>query len=203
MGDTASIFAAINASSQMAKGGLGLAGGFMQASAMREQGEFQARQYESNARIAELEAADAEARGSKEAAQVRRKGEQVQGAQRASFAAQGVDVNSGSAADLQAETAYLTKQDEITVTNNAWREAWGYKVQASNYRGQGAMTRAGARNQAANTILTAGIGALDSFGGAARTLYDMKKGTDKDPIVVKPTTQRRMLSPKRGMGPEE
>lgn len=53
--------------------------------------------------------------------------------QRASLAANGMDVtDSGSALDLLATTKFLGSQDVNTIQNNAARQAWGYDVQASN-----------------------------------------------------------------------
>ena len=58
------------------------------------------------------------------------------GKQRASLAANGVDVNQGGALDLLATTEFTAQQDANTIQSNAAREAWGHDVSASNYDAQ-------------------------------------------------------------------
>jgi hypothetical protein len=65
--------------------------------------------FQQNAQIAEYQAKDAEARGKVGEKQSRRMTEKVIGSQRVSLAGQGVDVNRGSALDVQADAAYLGK----------------------------------------------------------------------------------------------
>ncbi len=66
--------------------------------------------------------------------------------------------------------------DALTVKNNAWREAWGYKAQARSYRTQGALSRLASRNEANSTLLTGGLQAVNAgVGGYDR--YNKNKGT--------------------------
>lgn len=58
------------------------------------------------------------------------------GAQRATAAAHGVDVNSGSAVDVQSDAATLGELDALTIRNNAAREAYNYKVAGAGYGAQ-------------------------------------------------------------------
>ena len=106
--------------------------------------------------MAELEAADSIARGEKEAAALRTKTRMLVGSQRAAAAAGGVDVNRGDIADIQTETEKLGAIDEATIKSNAYREAFGHKVEAQNYGSQGAYTGIAARTGVRNTILTSG-----------------------------------------------
>ncbi|MFA6051570.1 MAG: hypothetical protein WC762_03170 [Methylobacter sp.] len=55
------------------------------------------------------------------------------GKQRASLAANGVDVTEGSALDLIASTEFLGQSDVNTIQSNAALEAWGYDVKATNF----------------------------------------------------------------------
>lgn len=148
---------------------------YQQAGALREQGRYQQQQLEFNARISELQAEDATARGDREAGAARRVGKQVRGAQRAALAAQGVDVNSGSAADVQDETTQLAEADAQTIRANAWREAWGFRAQAQQARGQGRMGMLAANNQARSTILTGGLQAIGYGLQAGAFAYGMGK----------------------------
>lgn len=122
-----------------------------------------------NRQFAELMSEDAIRRGDRAALEHRKKIRQLIGSQRAALAAQGIDVNSGSAMDTQMDTATLGAYDVETIKNNAWREAWGLKTQASQYATQAAMAGisgglAGFAGQQAQqaTYLTGGLSALNS-----------------------------------------
>ena len=120
------------------------------AKAARQQGDYEASVYSQNADIAEQQAADAIARG-REAELRQRTGTKVLvGSQRANLAAQGIDPNVGSSAEIQTETQRLSALDEQTIRNNAAREAWGYRTEAGQLRSQGAFARAAGQNAAAD-----------------------------------------------------
>lgn len=131
-----------------------------QAGAAEMSGAFTKQQSEFNAQMADLQAADAIRRGDKDATTLKKGAKQLIGSQRAGLAAQGIDVNSGSAADVQADTAGSAEVDALTIKNNAWREAFGYKVQALDARTKGNFAELAGRNEAKNTLLTGGITAL-------------------------------------------
>lgn len=141
-------------------GGSSFVGGLTEASAAKSQANYQKQQYEQNAVLAEMQAQDAIRRGDKDAAQVISKGKRMAGEQRAALAASGVDVNYGSAAELQDETLSLSERDATTARINAWREAWGYKTQANNYAGQGSFAQAAGIGKAKNSVMTGGMQAL-------------------------------------------
>lgn len=127
-----------------------------------------------NATIADQQAADALERGQERKQAVRSATRQVIGTQRAGFAGQGVDVSSGSAADVQADAAFLGELDALTEETNAAREAWGIKVQATDLRNRADVTRRTGVNQqkAANAASwgTAIGGAANVIGGATNLL---------------------------------
>jgi hypothetical protein len=60
----------------------------------------------------------------------RLRGAQTVAAQRLAYANSGVDINSGTAAQVQSNTAGAAERDVMTLRANAAREAWGFKVQA-------------------------------------------------------------------------
>lgn len=134
--------------------------------------------YDQNAGFADLQATDAIERGELDAKKMKRKTEQVIGAQRTSLAAQGVDVNKGSALDVQADAAYLGELDVQTIKSNAAKEAYGYRVQASDYRNRGKVAKREGEFGAFTTILgSAGSVLLAKYGGGmgggTRTAPDM------------------------------
>lgn len=114
-----------------------------------------------NARMAEWQARDAERRGDEAANRHRAQVTRMIGSQRAALAAQGVNVEDGSAAEVQLDTAMLGEMDALTIRNNAAREALGYRAQAIDYRRRGALERSQSGIAALGTILTGGI---ESYG---------------------------------------
>lgn len=89
---------------------------------------------EMNAQIADMQAKDAIARGQSAEFNSRLKTSQLKGAQVASMAAHGVALDSGSPLDVLTSTDVMGEQDALTIRNNAVKEAWGYDVQAANFR---------------------------------------------------------------------
>lgn len=171
--DMAAGGAAPGASSGMGAGGafagLSIMSTLYGAYAHHEAGRRQKKLMERNRRLAELQGEDAIARG--EVAAERRKTQtgQVISSQRAALASQGVDVNSGSAADVQASSAYLGELDAVTIRNNAAREAWGYKVQANDYGLRGAYAKQTEDQAAVTTLLTGGSNLLLARAGFGRS----------------------------------
>jgi hypothetical protein len=73
------------------------------------------------------------------------KARHLQGQQRASMAASGVDIGAGSAAELRASSAAMAEIDKNTLEANALRTAWGYKFQKQDYLNQATMAKANAK----------------------------------------------------------
>lgn len=130
------------------------------ANALKAKGAYDFSTAQTNAEIANYQAEDALKRGDKAAANHASAVKSLVGKQRASLAAQGIDVGSGSARDIQTDTHYLGALDALTIKNNAAKEAFGYKMNAQNYASQGAFSLAAANNSANNTLLTGGLNAL-------------------------------------------
>ncbi len=154
-----------------------------QAQAIKLQGAYQKQQADANARLAMIRADDASRAGDLKAGAARRKGSAILGAQRVAAAAQGVDINSGSAADLQLETDQMSEIDVNQIKNNAWREAWGYQVQANDLIAQGNMAATSAKYNARATVLTGNINAAASFMQAGA---NYQKGNENTPQGFKP-----------------
>jgi len=140
-----------------------LYGGLLEAESYRAQGAYQQMVANFNSDLSLMQAEDAVQRGESTASRIKTQANQLQGTQRAAYAAQGVEVDSGSAAEIQADTKRMATLDAITARNNAAREAWGFKVQAFNYRTQGEMAKRGADSKAVSTIITSGANYIDSL----------------------------------------
>ena len=140
--------------------GISIAGSLFSARGQIKAGEAAQAASEFNASVAEIQAEDALLRG-KIAEERYRQGVQLLiGSQRVGFAAQNVDVGVGSAVDVAADTAFIGELDALTIRNNAAREAWGYRQNATSFRLGGQASVDAARFGAANTLLGAGTSLL-------------------------------------------
>ena len=137
--------------------GASLAGGYAQSQAFKAQAESAKSTAEVNTRLSNMAADDAIARGEKDAAKVKRNARRVVGAQRAALAAQGLDPDAGSGLDLQEDTAALSAVDALTVRNNAWREAFGFRVQAVDATARGRFAEISGNASSRSSILTGGL----------------------------------------------
>lgn len=141
--------------------------------------ESQAKVSDFNAHVADLQSQDALDRGGEQANLFRGKVRSAIGGQRAGFAGGNIDVGFGSAVDVQADAAFLGSLDEATIRTNAAREAWGYQVQAFDYRQAATISRKAAANQieAGNAAASAANwGVATAIAGGGASLLEAKYG---------------------------
>ena len=138
----------------------GLVGAFTAANATKQAAALDQQIYEMNAQLAELQGADAIRRGEVEAQDKAERTRQLKGSQRVALAAQGIDIDSGTAGQIIADTEILGAREVETIRNNAWRESFGYKVDALNSRTKGSVGMVKATNEARSTVLTGGMKAV-------------------------------------------
>lgn len=131
------------------------------------QGKYLDKVSKQNAAMSNQAADDALVRGNIDADQVRQQTRQVIGTQRAGFAANGIDVNTGSAGVLQDDAAQFGELDALTVLNNAAREAYGYRVQAMDQRQQGKLAKWQGKMDAIGSILGGATKAVGLMAGGA------------------------------------
>lgn len=129
-------------------------GGIQKASAEKAAGGYQAEVADVNAKQADYKAEQTGRIGAIKEEQHRAKVRQFAGSERATFAANGVDVGSGTAADLVDETYTLGEADALTIRYNAMNEAWGFRAQATDLRQQGQFAKYRGKQQASQTYLT-------------------------------------------------
>lgn len=139
-------------------------GSLLQAGAIKDQSKYQSAMAKINERRANLQAEDAFQRGEKEAGRYGDQIKQVIGQQRSGYASQGVVVDSGTAAAVQAETQEIGAQDIQTIRTNAFREAMGYKSQAEDYAMQARVAKSSAKSQIGQTLLVGGINSAKEAG---------------------------------------
>lgn len=140
--------------------GLSAAGGIMGAFGKAQEGKAQAQQLQYQAGIAQynkqvaLQNRDyASAQGEEEAVNTGLSGRYREGKIRAGIGASGIDVNSGSAAAVQASQREITQRDMATVRNKAARVAMGYATEAEQAELQSNLYKMGASNVQAATPL--------------------------------------------------
>jgi hypothetical protein len=143
--------------------GAQLWGGYEASLAARSEADYMATNHRINAMFNELAAEDAMKRGSEAAGAHMKQVRKLQGSQRAAMAASGVNVDVGSASAIQEETGVLGAMDMITIQNNAYREAMGYKLASINEQAGARFAGYSGENRSRNALLTGGIQALDSF----------------------------------------
>lgn len=132
----------------MAGGGLGAVGALKSGNNAFAAGNY-------NAAAAEAEALDALKRGSGEERRYSRDLAQLTGEQRAEAGARNV-TRSGTALDIVEDTSAIGEEDLMMIRNNAAREAFGLRSQASEMRRQGRGARRQSRMAAGGTVLTSG-----------------------------------------------
>jgi len=151
--------------------------------AAQEAAESQAQLSDYNAAVAELQAKDAEARGRDEEGRFRQRVDGMIGTQRAGIAAGNIDVNFGSAVDVQADAAFLGELDALQIRTNAAREAWGYKVEAEDARQRAVITRkegvqaAAAGREAQVAARFGAVGSIIEGASAVESRYGFGRGT--------------------------
>lgn len=89
-----------------------------------------------NAQMMEFQAQQRLKANTKEQLQLTMKAGKVKSSQRAALAANGIAVGEGSAAELQASTDIVKEIDSNQLRENAYRDAWGLRLQGVNYEGQ-------------------------------------------------------------------
>ena len=148
--------------SGIASAGVGALGAISNANAQAANASYQAQVAKNNATIASQNAEYATQAGSEKATEASLKARERLGAVTTALAASGVDVNTGSAADVektQRETGSLETQQ---VVNNAALQAYGYRSQSTGYQAEAGLESAEAAEAPTAGLLSATGGLLGS-----------------------------------------
>jgi len=140
--------------------------------AAKQQGKYEQQIAEQNAARDRNAATDASNRGQIAQLQRYRQLAQSLGAQRAGYAANGLDTNFGSALETQLGTAQIAYEDSATLAENTRREMMGFDISAANQVMQGRAARA--RGSAAKTASLFAAGSTILSG--AQQVNKMKAG---------------------------
>lgn len=135
-------------------GATALAGG-LSAYGQVQQGKAAVQVGKNNQIMADRAAQDAQKRGELEVQAINRRAAQIGGAQRANMAAKGLSLESGTPAELLAQTDFFAAVDAEQARFNAKSEASNLTWQGKNARAQGDMSKYNSNLGAAGTVLSA------------------------------------------------
>ena len=137
-----------------------------------EQGKYEEGVSKYNARASENDATRVRNKGVEEENKLRRQTAELIGSQRASAAAFGVDVDKGSAFQLQQDSALLGEVDALRVRSNFEQQAKGLDDTAKSELARGK----NARKQGRNSLLTGAL-TVASFGASG---YNAQMGANAE-----------------------
>ena len=99
------------------------------------------------------------------------------GQQKAGLAANGIDVGSGTAVDLLADTKAAGEFDQLTITNNAARTAQGFENQGINYQNQAVVNEQESAAALQGGELKADSALITGAGSVANSWYNYTNGS--------------------------
>ncbi|MCD8138322.1 MAG: hypothetical protein LUE17_00825 [Planctomycetaceae bacterium] len=137
---------------------------YEQQQAANAAAEWNASLSEENAGIKDIMAEQTREMGRHQVALAKEEGQQKIATQRATYAASGVKVDTGSALDVVAEQAGKNQYQQDMIEYTTGMDAWGHEVDAYNLRQSAAMTRA--------TKQSAGLAGITSLLGGGTSLYN-------------------------------
>lgn len=147
--------------------GISAAGSVAQGKAQSNAARYQAQVAKNNATIMEQNATYATQAGQAAALNESQKGAVRLASTKARQAANGIDINTGSAVAVRAGEAETGRLDTLTTAHNALITAYGYRTQATNDTAQAGLDEATARNAKLAGYLDAGAGLLGNASSLA------------------------------------
>ena len=146
-----------------AVGALQIWNGLQQADSIMFNADLTRQINRANAENLELEAFKAETFGFTQSARYQTVIDKTLGSQKAAFAGQGVDVNTGTAAALQAESRFTGFLNQLDIQQAARNKAKGLRQKASNTRLQGLMSQIQSEVDANAARIGGVVGAAATF----------------------------------------
>lgn len=153
--------------------GMQALGTYQQAQGAKAAAKYEASVASANAKVAEFKAQDAIDRGQRDAETLGRQIAATRGKQKATLAANGMDLSGETAQSILSGTDFYGVQDQQTLATNTNREAWGFRTQGAGYEAEASMQRA--RASSISPLMSTATSLLTSAG----TLAD--KWTQRNP----------------------
>ncbi len=156
---------AVAIASSVIGAGVSAAGAYSTGQANSASAGYQAQVARNNAIIAEQNAQFELQKGNVETENQNYKTRALVGTQKATQAANGLDVNSGSPLDVRRSTTELGHLDALTLLNNAAAKAAGYRAAGANYTAEAGldeMKASSAKKAGAFSVASSLIGGVSS-----------------------------------------
>lgn len=134
---------------------------------------MQATVADTNAGLADAQARDAIARGQVTEFNSTLKARQLKGQQVASMAASGLDLSTGSPLSVLTDTDVMSASDAAVIRRNALKEAYGFDIQAANYRDNASLLKY--RSDMESPGKAAATSLLTGAGKVAASWYNTRK----------------------------
>lgn len=146
-----------------------MAGQYVQGQSAYTQAKYEQAAAKTNERLADEQAKDEIDRTKKTAAQRYRQAAQLEGQQQAAMAANGIDINFGSAVDTLKDSKMVAAEDVGNIYGQGFQNTRGYLIDAYNYKLRGLA----AKSTASTAGLATGIGMFGTALGGASQLNRM------------------------------
>lgn len=132
-----------------------------------------------NARLERLNAEQSLRKGEKQEQQIQNAAAKLKGKQKVGYGSSGVRLDSDSAQQVLNETDYMAQVDELQTHANALADAWGHRLNATNYENN-ANIALSQRQSAFGSALAYSVGKfladVGSFGGSKDDGLTWKQG---------------------------
>jgi len=146
--------------------------GYMQ----HQQNSYQSKVAKANATLESQRAADALDRGTEDQDRLGRRYRAIRGQQTAAMAANGIDVDFGSAGDTLRDTTDFYREDAATTARNTANEVRGIDISAANYGAQASAASMAATGALVGAGFDMGSTILGGIGRANKISANRKAG---------------------------
>lgn len=164
---SASTLAQVGIGTSLVSAGVGALGSIHTAEAQKKAADYQAQVDLNNQKLSSYYADTEAAKGASELSQQGQKAKQQMDLIRASQAASGVDVASGSSEDVRNSQEILNNLDALTIMSNTAQKVYGYEVGGVNAGNAAGLQRLSASQAPAEAALGASASVLSGVSGAA------------------------------------
>lgn len=168
----ASTFAGLSTAATLASGAISAVGSIEKGQASSAAAKYNAGIAQNNATIAQQNATFAGQEGEQNAAIAEGKTRAQVGAITAAQAANGVEVNSGSALDVRSSAAELGELNAINIRANAARQAYGFQTEATSDQAQAQLNKSQAQSDSTAGYIGAGSTLLSAAGNKNKNYSD-------------------------------
>ena len=156
---------------------------FAKASAQKAEGDYISQLSRANAQLSRLRASQSIERGQEVVFAERRLAKQIAGRGAVAAAVGGTVVGTGSAADIAAQNEIFSIEAQRIISTNAFREAFGFKLEADFLQERARLARFLGRSRARSTLLAGTTAILGQFarisigGPRAPTAAERRRGS--------------------------